>query len=278
MIVDGHCHVWENWPYQPPVPDSATRARAEQVLYEMDANGVERAVIICARIGDNPGNVDYAMQAAARHAGRFVVFPDLECRWSPDYRQPGAGERLEAALARWDFQGFTHYLDEADSGGWMIEEEGRNFFSLAESRALIASLSALPHQMASVIALAGLFPRLPILIHHFGFLGPRTAANPHALQQVLAAAACPNISIKYSGAGNVGSSGEYPYPDLRPAHDAVAAAFGPERLIWGSDYPVSRRHMTYAHSLAHLTRHGPFDAEGRKAVSGGNLARLLSRP
>ena len=31
MIVDAHCHVWERWPYQPPVPDPDARARAEQL-------------------------------------------------------------------------------------------------------------------------------------------------------------------------------------------------------------------------------------------------------
>ena len=35
MIFDGHCHAWENWPYQPAVPDPQSRARAEQLLYEM---------------------------------------------------------------------------------------------------------------------------------------------------------------------------------------------------------------------------------------------------
>ena len=46
MIIDGHCHIWENWPYQPPVPDESLRARAEQLLYEMDRAGVERAAVI----------------------------------------------------------------------------------------------------------------------------------------------------------------------------------------------------------------------------------------
>ena len=277
MIMDGHCHVWENWPYQPPVPDGSSRARAEQLLYEMDGAGVERAVLICARIGDNPRNIDYAFEAAGAHPGRFVVFPDIDCRWSADYRQPGAAKRLEEALARWDLRGFTHYIEEAEDGTWLSSEEGIAFFGVAAERRLVASLSVLPHQVAAVIDVARRFPGLQILLHHFGFLGPRTEATPRAREMVLAAAGCSNIHVKYSGIGNVAAIGqEYPYPDLHWIIREVSAAFGPARLIWGSDYPVSRRHMTYAQSLSLATRHGPFAGDDLAGVLGGNLSKLLA--
>jgi predicted TIM-barrel fold metal-dependent hydrolase len=158
MILDGHCHIWENWPYQPPVPDAASRARAEQLLYEMDANRVERAVVICARLGDNAGNVDYAFEAARRHRGRLIVFPDLECKWAADYRTPGARDRLADALGRSQFAGFTMYLDEAEDGSWLTSDEGLAFFALAVEHRLIASLSVMPHQAPAVTALAEAFP------------------------------------------------------------------------------------------------------------------------
>ena len=276
MIFDGHCHIWENWPYQPPPPDVASRARAEQLLYEMDANGVECAIVICARLGDNAGNVDYAFEAARRHRGRLIVFPDLECKWAADYRTPGARDRLADALGRWQFAGFTMYLDEAEDGSWLNSDEGLAFFALAAERKLIASLSVMPHQAPAVIALAVAFPALPILLHHFAFLGPRSAATANGLALVLAAARCPNISIKYSGMGNVAApEQDYPYPDLADIPRQLAAAFGPTRVIWGSDYPVSRRHMTYRQTIRLLERHGPFQTDDLPLVFGGNLQRLL---
>lgn len=276
MIIDGHCHVWENWPYQPPVPDVATRARAEQLLYEMDAHGVERAVVICARLGDNAGNVDYAMEAAARHPGRLIVFPDLESKWLPDYQTPGARDRLERALRRWSFRGFTLYLTEEEDGSWLTSDEGRAFFALAAERRLIASLSVMPHQAPAVVALAQAFPTLPILLHHFAFVGPRSARTPNSLDLVLAAAQCPNVLIKYSGMGNVAApEHDYPYADLAYIPQRLAAAFGASRMVWGSDYPVSRRHMTYRQTMRMLERYSPFTPDQLPLVFGGNLARLL---
>ena len=127
MITDAHCHVWEKWPYTPAVPDPTSRASIEQLLFEMDSNGVDNAVIICARIGDNPRNVDYAVDAAARYPGRLVVFPDLECKWSADFRAAGAVDRLQTSLERWDFVGFTMYLDESEDGSWLTSAEGLAF-------------------------------------------------------------------------------------------------------------------------------------------------------
>ncbi|CAH1687551.1 L-fuconolactonase [Hyphomicrobiales bacterium] len=276
MIIDSHCHIWENWPYRPSSPYAAGRGRAGELVYEMDAHDVARAVIICARIGDNSDNVDHAYRVAAAHPGRFEVFPDIDCRWSADYHRPGAAGRLENALSRWSFKGFTHYLDEKDDGSWLTGGEGLAFFGIAAARRLILSLSVLPHQMPAVVQLAERYPDLPILIHHFAFLGPRTAAMVDGRDLVLAAASCPNIHIKYSGLGNVAAPDQdFPYTPLRWILSDVAAAFGPERVVWGSDFPVSRKHMTYTQCLSLLTRHGPFAPIGLPRVLGGNMARLL---
>lgn len=276
MILDAHAHAWERWPYAPPVPDPAQRARAEQLLYEMDAGGVDQAIIICARIGENPGNVDYALNAAHRHAGRFVVFPDLECKWSAAFRTPGAAERLDLALSRWDFVGFAMYLDEAETGDWLTGEEGLALFEQAASARLIASLSVMPHQLPAVGRLAAAFPTLPILLHHFAFLGPRSAATPNGMALAEAASVHPNIFVKYSGMGNVAAPGQdYPYPELVDIPLQLHRHFGVGRLLWGSDYPVSRRHMTYLQTMRLAERHGPLASDELPLVMGGTLARLL---
>ena len=93
MIIDSHCHAWPRWPYQPPVPDDASRGAVEQLLWEMDRNGVDRAAIVCARIERNPDNNDYVAAAVARFPTRLHQFADADCRWSPDYHTAGAAGR-----------------------------------------------------------------------------------------------------------------------------------------------------------------------------------------
>jgi len=277
VIIDSHCHVWERWPYQPPVPDPDSRARAEQLLLEMDQHGVARAVLVAAAIGGNDANNAYVAATAAAHPGRFVPFADIDSRWSPTHHTEGAAARLALAADRFALAGFTHYLDEADPGDWLLSEEGRRFFGLAQARRLIASLSVTPAQMPAVAALAEAFPRLAIVGHHLGFLGPRFAAVADGPRWVIEAARHRNLHIKISGFGTVAAAGEdYPYPGLAWIVRALRDAYGPWRLFWGSDYPVSRRHMTYRQTLDMARRHSGLADADVEIVLGPALERLLS--
>lgn len=275
MIVDAHAHVWRHWPYEPPVPDPQSRARAEQLLWHMDRNGVDHAVVIAASIGGNPDNAADAFAAAEAAGGRLTVFPDLECRWAPHYRTPGAADRLQAALDRYGFAGFTMYLDEAEDGGWLLSDEGEAFLALAERRGLVASLSLMPHQMGALATMARRHPGLTILLHHQMFLGPRSGTGPADLTIADRVAAAPNVWVKTSGPGNLAApEEEYPYPALGWLAAGLLARFGSARLVWGSDFPVSSRHVTYRQSLDWFRRHGPAGAD-HAAILGGNMARLL---
>jgi L-fuconolactonase len=277
MIIDAHCHVWERWPYQPVVPDPQSRARADQLLFEMDQLGVAKAVLIAAAIGENPDSNAYVAQVSAAHPGRFVPFADIDSRWTPHYRSDGAATRLAAAAECYGLVGFTYYLAEDDDGAWLASAEGRRFLAEAQSRRLIASLSVMPAQMPIVVAAAQAFPRLDILCHHLGFLGPRSAATPDALRLVLAAAAHSNVHIKISGFGNVASADmDYPYPRLVAIVQALHAHFGPWRLVWGSDWPVSRKCMIYKQTLDMVRRHCGLPDASIETILGPAMARLLA--
>lgn len=277
MIIDGHCHVWERWPYQPPVPDPDSRARAEQLVFEMDQNGVARAVLIAAAIGGNDANNAYVADAARAHPGRFVPFADVDSRWSPAHQTEGAAARLALAADRFALVGFTHYLSEPDDGAWLVSAEGRRFFGVAQERRLVTSLSVTPAQMPAVAALAQAFPRLAIVCHHLGFLGPRFAMVADGPRLVLDAARHPNVHVKISGFGNVaGPADDYPYPGLAWIVRALHDAYGPWRLFWGSDWPVSRRHMTYRQTLDMLRRHSGLAEEDVAIMLGPALDRLLA--
>ncbi len=276
MIVDAHCHVWGRWPYDPPVPDPDSRARVEQLLWHMDQNGVDHAVVIAAAIGDNPRNASDAFAAAAAHPGKLTVFPDLECRWSADYQTPGAAARLQAAWDRWGMKGITTYLGEEEDGSWLLDPEGEAFFALAERLGLIASLSLMPHQLPACAELARRHPGLPVLLHHHGFFGPRSGTTAADRNLAQAVAAQPNVYVKLSGLGNVaGPAEDYPYHGLDWLKRMMADLF-PGRMVWGSDFPVSTRHMTYRQTLEVLRRHGSLPEAELRRTLGPVMAGLLA--
>lgn len=238
MIVDSHSHAWTTWPYEVTVPDPGHRGTIERLLFEMDREGVDRAVLICARIDHNPANNEYVFQASRRWPDRIVQFPDIDSSWSPEYHTPGARDRLRAAIDRWGIAGFTHYVDE-DNDGWLTSDEGMAFFALAAEADLVASIAATGSWMADLRTVAAAFPTLPILLHHQGMARATHGPDSEGLREVLACAREPNIGIKASGFyyGSTAMA-EYPYADQRELFGQIVTAFGPRRLAWGSDYPV----------------------------------------
>ena len=119
MIIDAHCHAWDRWPYQPPVPDPATRGAIEQLYYEMDLHGVDQAVIICARLNGNRHNNEYVAHKARAAKSRIFPFFDIDSCWLPTHHRPGAARRLKNLLRLWPIRGITHYLRREDDGAWL---------------------------------------------------------------------------------------------------------------------------------------------------------------
>jgi predicted TIM-barrel fold metal-dependent hydrolase len=271
MIIDAHCHAWARWPYAPPVPDP-TRGSAANLMWHMDATGVDRAVVICAAIGDNRDN---AADVAAMADPRLIVFPDFDCRWHATHHRPGAPARLDALLARFPAaRGVTHYLEESADAGWLVSEEGLACLRRLQAAGLILSLACGPAQLPVVARAAAAVPRLPILLHH---LARVRAGDPAALGLATVAAATPNLVLKLSGFGYAVEEGwDFPLPEAQAVARALADAFGATRLVWGSDWPVSTRFMTHRQTLEVVRRHGPtFTPEQRDAVLGGTMLRLL---
>jgi len=275
MIIDSHTHAWSYWPYDPPVPDPESRGRVEQLLWEMDRCGVDRAVLVCARIDHNPANNDYVAECVSRHPRRLIQFADVDCCWSDTYHQPGAASRLREAAIKYRLKGFTHYL--ANDVDWFDSPEGTAFFETAAELKLIASLALSPAWQPALRRLAARFPTVPFLCHHMAGVRASEPSPYPDLREVLRSAEIPNVYLKLSGFHYVSdASSEYPYPDTARVVRALYGSFGAERLCWGSDYPVVRAHMTYRQSLEAVRTHCAFiPASEHAGILGGNLATLL---
>ena len=278
QIIDSHCHAWARWPYEPAVPDAEHRGRVEQLLYEMDVNGVDQAVIICAQIEHNLDNNAYVAEQVKRYPSRLHQFADVDCSWSPTYHRPGAAERLRQVAERWPIKGFTHYLADEEDGSWLYSQEGLAFFGVAAEFALIASIACRPHQQAAVRCAAERFPGVPFLCHHLGLVKASEGSPYRDLKEVLASARLPNIHLKLSGLSYCAQvRWAYPYSDAQWVVRAEYEHFGPYRMCWGSDYPVVRYSMTYRQALEAFRSHCTFVPESDKHwILGQNLEQLLA--
>jgi predicted TIM-barrel fold metal-dependent hydrolase len=240
----------------------------------MDSNGVSQALVVCAAIDLNGGNIDYVTASCKAHPGRLRVVADLDCPWSPTYHLPGSADRLACLADLYELAGFTHYFEERNDG-WLLSDEAEAVFSLAGSRRLLVSLALGPAWQADLRRVALRHPEVTILCHH---LGDVRAGDVAGLAEVIASAEVQNIYVKASGFHYASRrSWDAPWPDALEMLHRIFDAYGPERLCWGSDFPASTRFCTFRQSLEAVREHCDFlGTEDLRLVLGGSLASILA--
>ena len=97
--------------------------------------------------------------------------------------------------------------------------------------------------------------------------------------QVLASAQHPNIYLKPSGFAYASTvRWNFPYSDTHWLIRSLYEHFGPQRMCWGSDFPVVGQFMTYRQSLEAFRTHCTFVTDDDKEwILGKTLAALLER-
>ena len=101
--------------------------------------------------------------------------------------------------------------------------------------------------------LVAALPNLSVIIEHLAGMGIHatgTPVMPHddVFRQALTLSRFPNTAIKIHGMGEI-SDPPFPYQNTPPYVRMVYNAFGPERMIWGSDWPRVTNREGYRNSL-----------------------------
>jgi len=161
---------------------------------------------------------------------------------------------------------------------WLDGREGWPLWEAANHLGLVVSVLIDPPQLPRLATVARRFPDVPILVDHLGRCTPRT---PLAQTEILVRLSdLPNVSVKVSALSSL-SGDPYPYRGLHPLIEACYRAYGPRRLLWGTDAPYALATDSYELALDAVRQTMPFIAPGDlPALLGDNATRLyrLSSP
>jgi L-fuconolactonase len=281
-ITDAQVHVFElsrserPWPAGSEISSPGTALKpsgfsAEDVLAEMDAAGVDRAIMV------PPSAVGFqnatCLEAAAKYPERLAVMglfnplrDGFEAEMASLLTQPGMlGLRMSF------LPGFSLFpVGPADPAF-------EPFWAAAE-RLGIPVMVNVPGQIDDTTAVAKRHPALTLVIDHMGTAGnrPLLAESFGEIDKVLALAALPRVFVKLTGVPRY-SKVAYPFEDVHPHLRRYFDVFGPRRLMWGSDMTTMDR--PYRESVDLFARELSFLSEDDKEwILSGTLAATLNWP
>lgn len=271
-VIDAQVHVWDRdsvgrpWDPAGVLPMHAEPFTVEHLITAMDAVGIDAALLVSSKLyGFDNG---YVIESVRRFPDRFAAVGRV------DLTQPDP-ERL---LAAWDacpeiVAGRIVLMTPSDVD--VFRDAGA---FLAAARRHSVPLCVYPRiGLPEVAAAARRNADLQFVLDHVGLAHPPLPAGRSRfadLPDVLALAGLPNVAIKLSCLPLLSDDG-YPFADLWPVIESVLAAYGPERVMWGSDLTQVRAHHSYPESIDYLRVAGRLSSAERDMLFGAALQRVF---
>jgi L-fuconolactonase len=266
-VLDSHVHLWDL-----AVRDQAWIPAGSPLRRTFGAGDLRAALagtpvdgVILVQASNDAGETTDLISCAEREdLVRGVV------GWA-DLRSPGFPAALSALAATGWLAGLRHQaLAEADPAGWLRSAAVRRALAALQTAGLPFDLMIRPEHFPAALRTVREHPGLQFVLDHLGKPPIASGQLEPWATGIRSLAAEPNVACKLSGLQTVASAG-WTYAELAPFIEVALEAFGPGRLIFGSDWPVCTMAASYARvrEVAQLACAGLSGPE-RAAVLAGN--------
>ncbi len=272
LVIDSQIHIWRAASAAAPWPDSG-RAYAHrggvsptvpELLSDMRGAGVDRAILIPPSFAGYDS--EPALAAARSHPDRFAVMD----------RIPVDDQRCRPELKAWrdtpGMLGIRLTFSRGPAARWIVDGTADWFWAEAES-AGIPVMVYVPARTGELAPIAKRHPRLRLIVDHAGLPSHGPPVPVHEIvSRLLELARFDNVAVKASALpGTVAE--DYPFPTAQESARRIVAAFGRERVFWGTD--ITRLPCSYAEATGFLAEPGGLDPRDLSWVMGRSLAQWL---
>ncbi|KFB11479.1 amidohydrolase family protein [Nitratireductor basaltis] len=273
--IDAHVHIWNRARGETFIAEQQFPALTgkeflpEDLIPVLAATGAGSAVLV-----HGPATVAHA-HYCLELCHRYEMFRSV-VGWV-DLRDPNCLSQLAEQAGDTAFRGvrFTPLLD-ADPKGYLRSDAALSIASALQTQGQLVEVLAPQSLLKSVAALALAFPKLPVVLAHFGLPDGSPDGFDEWRQSMAHLAPHSNVHIKISGLPLTGDADR----DQSMARDYVLAMldlFGPDRLIYASNWPVATalaKPEYWSDLLQAILRDASLDETRQAAIWHGNAKRL----
>jgi L-fuconolactonase len=239
-IIDPHVHVWKHdpeFPFAQEAHPPARDATPETLLGLMKANGVSRTVIIQVI------HYRYNNSYLAAVLKRYPQYLQGVCRVDP--LDAVAPDHLSRLVEDQGFRGVRLSPGADAAGDWIRGPLMPPLWSRCQQLKVPMTLLVPIVRAPDAGALIDRFPDLTVVIDH---MADCPVDKPAELEKLIALARYPKVFVKVSHTWSL-SHQPYPYLDAQEHVKRLHAAFGPQRLMWATDWPILESVATYSQAL-----------------------------
>ena len=268
MVIDSHHHLWRyttdefGW-----IADDCLRRdfSADDLAREISVAGVDRTIVCEAR--QCVDETDSLLKAASECESIAGVVG-----WLP-IAADDFGEVLDRHLAGKNGRlvGLRHVVQDEPDDEFILRPDFMRGVRRLRGAGLVYDILVFQRQLANAIRFVdGQADDQQFVLDHVGKPMPGRESEWATLVREMAKRE--NVACKFSGVvTEVGTE----YDSIRRVFDTVLDAFGPNRLMWGSDWPVVTAHMPYGGWKSTIDRLvAPLSEAVRRAILGATAAQV----
>jgi L-fuconolactonase len=249
-IVDAHHHVWDlsvrdqDWITGEAMAPLRRDFALDDLAPEARAAGVGKSVLVQTVTVAEETPEFLALAAESDLVGAVVGWTDLT--------RPDVGDVLAALCLLPGGQflaGIRHQVQSEPDPHWLERPEARRGLAAVAQAGLVYDLVIRADQLPAATEAASALPELTFVLDHLGKPPIASGELEPWASAVRELAKRPNTVCKLSGMVAEAVWDRWTVDDLRPYADTVIEAFGPDRIMYGSDWPVCLLAATYSQVL-----------------------------
>lgn len=263
QITDTHVHFWNparlDYFWLTPQPERLDRAFLPSHLEPaLRASRVSKVIFVQA--SHDPKENTFALELAQQHpwiAG-VVGWVNLEATT--------VGASLDSLMRDAGFKGVRHLVHTESDIHWLLRPAVQRGLSALEGRGLNFDLVLREDQWASALEVARQYPSLKLILNHLGNPPSDSRGFKRWKSWLHQIAVFPNVNAKFSGLTV--------HPHAAGIAATAIAAFGLERLMFGSDWPIATKVGEYRQNLEAVQMLLPSERTGFWGKNAERLYRL----
>jgi L-fuconolactonase len=272
MRIDAHQHFWNYQPVRDSwITDEMSVLKRDflpqHLLPELRSAGIHGTIAVQADQSEQ--ETRFLLGLAEKHPAILGVVG-----WV-DLCAPGIANRLAHFRQSKELSGFRHLVQAEPDDRFMLRADFRRGISCLAELDFTYDILVYPKHLPAAVELVVAYPRQRFVVDHLAKPDVGGGKLQPWARLIRELASAPNVFCKLSGLVTEADWSHWQPGDFNPYLDVVFESFGPDRLMFGSDWPVCLLAGTYAqvvNLISSYLRGRP--SEEQAAIFGGNAARF----